>query len=458
MEVSITSPPAPAGDWRAESRLMWQQSLPNIGLNVTRMMMTFIDFVMVAALGKAAIAAISPATLFVLILVAVGMAITNTVTTFASQAFGRGELREASAYAWQSIYVGAATMIACYPLMLCVEPIFRWFGHEPEVFRMEVEYCRICIWSMGPAVAATGLNSFFVGIQRPRVGLISVMAALCVNALGNYLLIYGKFGFPALGIAGAAIATVIGWCVRMGLLLCIFLREPLATKFETRRTWRISGPRLWNLLRVGSPTSVQWILDIAAWFLFQTILIAGFGTSALAAANVVIQCMHVSFMPAIGIGMTICSLVGHAIGEGRPALAVRRTAIGCAMISLYMGPVGVAFVVFREFLIGLFSSDVVVIEVGALMLIWAGVFQLFDGIGIAYCMALRGAGDTAYPAAAIFVLAWAVFLGGGWAATRWLPAWGFHGPWAACTVYVVLFGLVMWWRFRGGRWRGIKIA
>jgi MATE family multidrug resistance protein len=449
--------PESAYSWRDETRLLWRQALPNVGMTLGRLLIGVTDFVMVSLLGTDAQAAIAPATFLVFVIMCVGMAIAGTVTTFSAQAFGRGDRREAGAYAWQSLYLAAGFTLLCGPLMGCMEPLFGLFDHAPAVHRMEVDYCRIAVWSMGPSIAVAGLNGFFVGVQRPMVGFYSVLVALLWNRVGNYALIFGKWGFPALGVRGAAVATVGAWTVRAGIMLVIFLQRGVDEEFQTRGAYAPSAARMRRLIAVGAPSAAQWLLDIGAWFLFLTYLIARFGTGAMAAANVCWQYMQVSFMPAIGVGLALCSLVGCAIGEGRPGLALYRSRIALVITSVYMGAAGLLFCLARRPLMQLLSDDPAVIALGAGMLVWVGIFQVFDGLFHVYHNALRGAGDTRGPAVAVALTCWGIFLLGGWAAVRWAPGLGYHGPWLACTAYIVVLGLVLWRRFERGGWRRIRL-
>ena len=443
--------------WRAETARLLRHALPNIGTTVTRMLMTFVDFAMVSRLGTEAQAAVSPSTMLVFITVAFGMAIATTVTAFSAQAYGRRDFREGSTYAWQTVYLAAALTLACPVLARGVPWLFHQLDHPAAVREMEIAYCRIGVWCITPAVVAAGLEGFFNGIQRPVVGLLSNMAALLTNLVGNYALIWGHFGLPAMGIAGASLATLIGWWLRAIILLIVFLRRPTAQRFATRQTWPPDLPRLRQLVAIGAPTSVQWILDIGAWFVFMTVMMGRFGKEAMAAVNTSLQYMHLSFMPAVGISIALCALVGHAIGQEHPDLAVRRVGIALAIVTGYMGLAALLFVSAPRWLMSLFTDDAAVISFGATMLLWSAAFQVWDGVGIVYNNALRGAGDTRWPTVAFVGASWGIFVGGGLAMVRWAPRFGIHGPWAACTLYIVALGLALRWRFRRGRWREIRL-
>lgn len=442
---------------RAEGRRILRLALPNIGTTVTRVLMGFIDFAMVSWLGTDAQAAISPASFLVFMAGCIGSGAAYCVTTFAAQALGRGERPEAARFAWQAVYLAAVLGAVLTPLIVFVPAFYGWVGHPAAVRDAEIDYTRIALWSIAPSILVFGLDGFFNGVQRAGVSLAAAIIGLISNALLNYALIFGHWGCPRMGVAGAALATVIGWCVRGAYLFVFFLSPKFHESFATRTGWRPSLHRLIQLIAIGLPTSLQWLLDLAAWVVFMTFIIAAYGTPAMAATNLGVQYMHVSFMPAVGIGMALTSLVGHAIGEGRPERALVRARAATLMCTAYMGSVGLIFWLARSQLTQLLSSDPAVIQAGCIVLIWSAVFQVFDAVGITYSSALRGAGDTRWPAFIVVTYAWVIFIGGGVVLGRMLPGLGLHAPWLMCTLYVILIGVTLWWRWRRGGWRNIRL-
>lgn len=436
-------------------------ALPIIAMTASRMLMGFIDFVMITDLGTAAQAAISPASLLVFTFLCIGMGAAFTVQSFVSQADGRGEPREGSAYAWQSIYLGLVGMIAVWPLVYYVRPFYEWLGpiagHADAVLEMEIEYTAIALWSFAPCMITTGLDGFFTGVQKPRISLIAILLSIVFNVIGNYALIYGHFGFPAMGMAGAAVATVLGWWVRAAVLIAAFLAPVFNNLYSTRSAWAPNMHKIVQLTKIGAPSSVQMVLDIGAWVVFMMVIMSRFGTEAMAATNIGIQYMHLSFMPAIGLGLALVSKVGFAIGEGRPDIAVSRTRMVMQMNIVYMGGMGLFMILFREPLMRLLSDDPGVIRAGSHILIWAGIFQGFDALWVTYSNALRAAGDTRWPAVAVFVCVWGIHVGGGLLMSSYLPQWGVNGPWLTCTAYVIILGLVLYFRFMSGAWQSIQI-
>lgn len=451
----------PSASSRGATLELLRLALPIIALTVSRMLMGFIDFVMVSWLGTDAQAAISPATLLVFTVGCAGMGLATAVQTFVAQAEGRGEPHEAGGYAWQSVYIAAALAIVVMPAAAVTDTWFGWLaalaGHPEKVIPLEIAYVRIALLGVVLSVVTIGLEGFFNGIRRPRVALAAALVALGVNALGNWLLIFGKLGFPRMGIAGAALATVIGWCARVGVLVIAMLDPQLDRRYHTCRSLAFQWAKLKGLLSVGGPTAVQWLLDLGSWVAFLGWIMPGFGIVAMAATNIAVQLLHLSFMPAIGVGIALCSQVGFAIGQGQPDQARLRTRVAMWVTAVYMGVVGLLFLLAREPLVMLFNSDGGGVAAGAIVMIWAAVFQVFDAMGITYMNALRGAGDTRWPAVVIAACCWGVFIGGGLAVSHLAPAWGISGPWGMCTLYIILVGVALWWRWRGERWRRIQL-
>jgi multidrug resistance protein, MATE family len=186
------------------------------------------------------------------------------------------------------------------------------------------------------------------------------------------------------------------------------------------------------------------------------LLVGRFGKEQLAASNIAIQYMMISFMPALGLAQALTALVGRYIGEGRVELAIQRVHEALFLATCYMALMCVTYVTFRAPFITFFNTDPVVIHVGSNILLCAAAFQIFDGMGITFAGALRGAGDTHWTAGITVMLLLGVFapLSLGSVAFTSLES---LGPWLAGTVNVILLGLALWWRFARGKWQEINI-
>lgn len=452
---------SPAGQRHGPTLELLLLALPMIGMTLSRMLMGFTDFVMVSWLGTEAQAAISPATMLLFAISCVGMGIAQAVQTFVSQSDGRGEPWRAGRYVWQVFYISAASALLTLPVVWWTPVWFEWFGsragHPPAVRAMEIDYLRVALWSVAPATLCVGLDSFYNGIRRPRIGLIATLAAVVFNVFANCALIFGMWGFPAMGIAGAGLATVLGWWLRAAILIVPLLSPALDARYHTIRDWLPSRARLREIVVVGSPIAFQWLVDIGAWVVFLHVMLPPFGATAMAGANIAFQYMHLSFMPALGIGMALTTQVGNAVGAGDAELAIRRVRTARRVVVGYMGLMAVLFVAGGRTLAGVFTVDEAVIAATVPMLIWTAIFQFSDGLCVTYSFAARGAGDTRVPALLFAICCWGIFVLGGLLLAWFVPALGIHAPWSMCALYIVVLGVLLMRRFHSRRWEQVRI-
>ncbi len=431
-------------------------ALPIIMSMASYTVIGFVDTWMVAQVGTAEVAAAMPAGIIAYTLTALPLGITQCVSTFAAQALGKERLDEGSIVAWQGLYLSGAVGLAFFALWPAAPHFFSPFGHEPDIIALEVVYFRIRLWGIGFSVAIGALSGFFYGMHRPKVPLVATVIANIVNVCFAYTLIFGKFGAPALGLKGAALAMVLSFVVQLAVLFRVFLSQPYATQFATRAVWKPNWVATRRLLHIGLPAGTQMAIDVLGWGVLIILMVGQFGKQQLAASNIAIQYMTVSFMPALGLGQALTALVGRYIGEGKLDLAVQRTYEAFFLAMLYMALMGMCYVLFRFSFLSFFSQDPVVIQVGSTLLICAALLQVFDSMGITFAGALRGAGDTHWIAGLTLTLLVCVFtpLSLGSVLLTNLES---LGPWLAGTINVSLFGLGLWWRFSRGRWREIDI-
>ena len=435
---------------------------------LSRTITQFVDSLMVSRLGPAVFAGQSIGGLIAFIPESFALGVIGVVNTFVSQNGGAGRNARCGQYTWAGLALVAVYMAFVLPLAGLGQQIFSLVGHDPLVQPMEALYFRYMILAMPITLAIKVLEGFFYGIHRPSIVFVAAFIANALNALGDYALIFGKFGFPQMGLKGAAIATLCCWAIQLAILATVFLMPSMHQRYKTRRP---RDARLWqckDIMRIGWPAGLSFAMDVITWSVFTVILIGAFGTVHLAAANAAGRYMHLSFMPAIGISIAVTALVGKYVGKGRPDVAIMRTKAAAVVAVVYMGACGVAFLLLRHTLIRVFvnadpgmatdgidPSDIV--TYGGRMMICAAVFQMFDAIGIVYSGALRGAGDTRWPMVISVSLAFVMLVGGGSIMVKFLPQLTSLGPYMAATAYVMVFGLAMLRRFRSGKWQEIDL-
>ena len=442
---------------RADLRRLLSGSWPLVLINLAVTGMQFADSLMVAPLGEAALAAVFPAFMVYLIPVVFGHGMLGLVNTLTAQALGAGERSRCGRVAVQGLWLALGWGLLMLPLWFAAPLVFGWMGHAPEVQRLEIEYFRVLMFGAVPALMVAALSSFFTGLLRPAVLVFAAVAATGLNILFNWIFIYGNWGAPALGVAGAALGSVLATAVQALCLLAIFWVRPLREEFGTG-AWKPDPVIFKQLVRTGAPAGLMPVFDLFTWGVVLVWMIGLFGTAHLAANTIVIRYLHLAFMPTFAFGATLTAMVGHSLGAGDPARAQRRAHVAFRVIAGYMGSVGLLFLLAREPLMRLFSSDPELIAAGAGFFVCAAIYQVFDAMYLTYSHALRGAGETVWPAAALLVLSCTVLVGGSWCLITFAPALQSLGPWIATTVYAACLGVAMAWRWRLGRWKQIRLT
>jgi MATE family multidrug resistance protein len=435
-------------------KLAWPIVITNISFTI----MQFVNRLMVADLGTEALAAVLPAGIISTIPASFAMGIVTSVTTFVSQNLGRGDKKDCSNYCWQAMYMGIVYSVTVAAIMWPAAPwIFKVLGHEPAVAELEVIYLRIMLYTIIPVISVWACSQFFMGIHRPIITMYAALVAQVVNIVFNYLLIFGKFGFPKMGIAGAGWGTFIGVMVGATIRMVVFLGGKINAGFSSRQTTHIDFRKMRDLLKVGLPSGMGVLVNTSFWGMILFALVGKFGKEALAATSAVFSYTNLAIMPIVGIGIALTAAAGKAIGQDKKDIVIKQTDL-CLKISLvYMVLVGLYFFAFKESLMTFFSTDDKVIKTGTNILICAAIFQIFDAAAIIYSSALRGAGDTMWPAVAS-AIGTIVILGiGGSLTVKFLPQLGAVGPWIADTISGILVGLAILWRFKSNGWMKIDL-
>jgi MATE family multidrug resistance protein len=439
-------------------RYMLKLAAPMVVTTISFTIMQFVDRFMVSRLGTNALAAILPAGFVSFLPGGFAIGAITSLNTFVSQSLGRGDKRDCSNYFWQAIYMGFVYFLAVVAIMWPTAPwIFRMMGHPDAVVGMEVIYLRIMLYAHIIAVINWSSGQFFMGIHRPIITMCASLCGQVVNVAANYVLIFGKLGFPAMGIAGAGWGTFIGIAVAAGVNMSLYLSSNINATFKSRRTLNIDFSKMYDLLKVGLPAGFGLMVNVAFWGVVLFGLVGKFGTEALAATSGVLAYTNLSVMPVVGISMALAAAVGKTIGQGQKKIAIKQSRVCLKVALIYMGLVGICFFVFRNPLMAFWSSDEKVVEAGVKILICAAIYQVFHATRTIYGGALQGAGDTVWLAIISAVGAILILGLGGWLIAKFFPSFGALGPWSAATLSIIAVGLANRWRFKSKRWMSIDL-
>jgi len=419
--------------------------------------MQFVDTMMVGWLGKEPLAAVGSANIWSYTLCTFFLGMVGCVSTFVAQSVGRGRKRDAGVYTWQGLYIAIGNIALALALLPATPALFGVMNHTPAVTALEIEYFTIRLLGFGFIAWHMALSSFFVSIQRPMIPTVVAIAANILNALLNYALIFGMWGFPRLEVAGAAYGTVAGLFFQAAALFVLFLHPSIAETYGSRVGWRPDFARMKELVRIGWPSGLNMLLDIATWAIFISFIVGSFGDHVLAAQNAVLSVMHISFMPAVALNQAITPIVGKYLGAKDIRRAKQRAYTATGMGAAYMAAGGLFFAFAGEWVLRtFFDADDSVAEIGRVFFYCAAVLQGFDAITIVMTGALRGAGDTRFMAIVMLVGAYCLFI-----PLALLLAFplglGPIGAWVGASAYIIILAGVVLWRFGSERWRSIQI-
>ncbi|MCB2189362.1 MAG: MATE family efflux transporter [Deltaproteobacteria bacterium] len=437
-------------------------SLPLVVSMASSTVMQFTDRVFLSNYSLEAIAAALPAGVACFLLIALFMGVAAYVNVFVAQYQGAGAYRRVGASLWQGIHFALMAWLVLASFYFLADGLFAWVAHPPRVRVLETVYFKICILGAGFVVLSTALSCFFSGRGLTRPVMVVHLSAAALNIPLDYALIFGAGPFPELGVAGAAIATVAAEALIVVLLAALIFNRRNEQEFGVLSGWRWHPEIFRRLVRFGFPGGGHFFLDVFAFTVF-VLMVGRLGTVELAASNVVLALNMVAFLPMIGFSIGVSTLVGQAIGAGRPEEGARATASTLHITLCYMGLVGTAFVLAPHPLLALFGASsqnpaefAEITAVGVVVLRFVALYTLFDGLAIIYSGALKGAGDIwfvllAQGACSLGVMALPLYLT--------LEVWhgGLYAAWACLTGYVAVLGTVFWYRFHTGKWRRMRV-
>lgn len=437
----------------SEIRATLALAAPLILTNLGQIAIMTTDVVMIGTLGPHALAASALGSALVFILWMFGVGVVTAVAPMVAQARGRG--RRVAADLRRTVQQGlwAATLVAipCIALLMLAGPGLRWMGQDPALVTATESYLAPLMWSILPSLWFMVFRTFLAALERIRPAVIVTFAAIAFNALGNWVLIHGKLGFPALGLFGAGLAsTLASVFMAVALGLVFGLDRGLARFGAFSRLWRPDWQRLRELLLIGVPIGAMLTLECAL-FSGATLVIGLIGPDAVAAHQIALQCASVSFMVPLGIGQAATVRVALAAGRGDAAGVARAgwtaLALGCG----FMAAMAVMFFALAGPLIGLFldraapeAATTVSLAVG--FLFFAAVFQLADGAQVIAAGALRGLKDTRMP----MLIAAAGYWGVGFPLGLILAfcfGWAGNGVWIGLVTGLVVVAVLLILRF-----------
>jgi MATE family, multidrug efflux pump len=443
--------------WRGELRAMISLAVPVVLSEMGWMAQGIVDTVMVGRMGPASIGAVALGNAVYYTPSLFGVGLLLGLDTLVSQAYGANDHDECHRWLAQGLYLAA---IATVPIMLFAFAAsfgFTRFGIAAQVAGPAGGYLRLMNLGTLPLLIYSGTRRYLQAVGEVRVVTVTYVAANLVNWFGNWVLIYGKFGCPALGVDGSALSTLASRLLMAAMLLGFAWRYERKRGHPLFRHW--AGPkveRLRGLVRLGAPAAGQILLEVGAWNL-ATVSAGWLTPVALATHTIALNYASMSYMVPLGISSAAAISVGQAIGAGDAAKARRAGWMALGLGTSFMLCAATAFLTVPRALIELYTRDPRVMAVGPTLLAIAAAFQIFDGVQTVSTGALRGLGETRVPMFANLVGYWLLGLPLG-LTLCFVVKWGIYGLWTGLTLALVVIAVTLILRWRRDSMRQVVAA
>ena len=460
------------------SKEVMMLSYPIILSNLSRVLMSLIDLVMVGHLGVAAIAATGIGGMVLWGALSVVLGIRTAVQTVTSRRVGQKKHEEVgiafrNGLIMATVYGLPISIVGC----IWAKNIVPFFINDVAATPLAINYVSIISISLLFSAYSFVFQGFYNGIEKTKIHLVVTVISNLINLYLNIGLIYGSIGvsnffselhpklsflsslwvwldFPALGVKGAAIATLVA-SVWMSFHYSLYLfSKTIRNRFHI---FSLKGSRKMfrKQLALAAPQGAQETVIALGWSVFYKI-VGMIGLIELATTQVLFTIMHASFMPALGVGQACSTLVSRYMGEKKISKAEDSIKESVRLAEYIMGTMGLTFIFFPEFYLSTFTSDVEIITMGKFGLRMLGTVQFLDAIGFILWFALSGAGNTIFPALVESALVWIIVVLGSYFFGFYLGM-GFKILWVLFPLYMGLFALIMIWKVREGDWKRIEV-
>lgn len=366
------------------------------------------DNIMVGKLGAAALASVSLANGLMFIFLSLGIGFTFAITPLIAEADGEKNIEKGRTIFKHGIFLSVILGFVICGLLLVSQPLMNYMRQPDEVVQLAIPYYKVIAYSMIPVMIFQGFKQFADGLSLTKYAMQATIIANLINIFFNYVLIYGKLGFPALGVVGSAYGTMISRFFIVGFMVFIIFKQPKFASYIKGFSFKnIQNSVVKQICNLGYPTALQMWFEVS---LFASgIFLAGMiGTNAQASNQIALNLASMTYMIAIGLGVTATVRVGNQKGL-QNFKELRRIALSIfllmAIIDLFFA---FGFFVTKDFLPTLYVDNLEVIQTASILIVIAGFFQLSDGIQAVILGGLRGMQDVKIPMVITFIAYWVI--------------------------------------------------
>ena len=419
---------------------------------------SMVDMMMLGRLGPAALSAVGLTTQPKFLLMTLVMALNVGATSMVARHKGAGRPDKANLIMRQALMMNFIIAVAMTVIGVAAsEPLVVFMGAQADTVHDAVVYLQIQMAGFITVGITSTITACLRGAGDSKTAMVYNVTANVVNVVMNYLLIYGKFGFPRMEVAGASLATVIGQCVAMVMAFYAILkkndRKYLLLRF--RDGFRPEMQALKDIIQIGFPAMLEQLVMRAGMIIFAK-TVAGLGTVAFATHQVCMNIMALSFMLGQAFAVSSTSLVGQSLGKKRSDMAkayssrVSLLGLGCSVL------LATFFLFFGKYVVMMYSTEAEVIAAGSVIMSFIAFIQPFQGVQFILAGSLRGAGDTRTTAIVTFISILLVRTSVAILLVN-VVGMGLNGAWVAVAVDQLLRFTLIYARYRTGKWMYMRL-
>ena len=446
--------------FRHEIRPMLHLAAPLAMAELGWMSMGFVDAVMAGRLGAAAIGAGSLGNMLFFPIAICGTGMLLGMDTLVAQSFGAKDATACRRTLVQGLWMAAALAPVVALLLALTIPLLRATGTNPRVMELLGPFVRALLWGVPPLLFYSAFRRYLQAMNIVKPITFAVVSANLLNFGGNWLLMYGNWGAPRLGLEGSGFSTSISRLYIALVLLIAVLRHQRKSAYPHLPAkvghasacqrplagasflgWRPQWPTIRRLIALGFPSAMQ-ILVEGAVFGVVTVMAARFDEVSLAAHSIAVNVISITFMVPLGISSAAAVRVGQAVGRKDPQGIAVSGWTALLLGAGFMSSAGVALAFVPRWIARLYTPEAAVIAASAALLRIAALFEVFDGLQVVATGALRGLGDTRTPALAHFAGYWIIGMPVAYVLC-FTYGWGVTGIWVGLTSALILIGLIL---------------
>lgn len=426
-------------------------AVPLAGAQLAQSGVAFVDTVMMGWLGSQTIAAggLGSATFNVLLIT--GISIVSAVSPLTAEAYGAGRAKHVGRVVQQGLWLALLLALPITIFLWHAGTFLNWMGQKPETIALTETYLQAIAWGYFPALGFAVLRSYISSLSQTRPIIIAIVYGTLLNIVGNYVLMFGKLGLPALGLSGIGWASTISlWSTFLALAIYVLLQPQLQIYQALTHLHRFDFKLFWELLRIGVPIGVLAISE-AGLFTVTTFLMGRLGTTTLAAHQIALQTAAMAFMIPLGVSLATTVRVGQRVGQGDRSGARLAGYVGIGLGAVFMAAMGILIWTIPERIVSLYLNindpvNASVVAQAKALLGVAAVFQIVDGIQVTANGALRGLKDTYVPMMIGIFAYWGLGLTSGYILSSQF-GYGSVGLWWGLAIGLAVAATVLLWRF-----------